>query len=142
MTARRILLLATAISALTGCGSNLAEVTGKVTVGGQPLLGGNGVRATILFQPAGGSGVPATGIVDANGEYRLASGSNEGIVPGDYAVTCTATQLVPSKTPGGTPSGRRISDPKYANAATSGLTFTVQPGDNRFDVALDSPKKK
>ena len=132
-----IAVVALAVAA-GGCGSNLAEVTGVVTVDGMPLRGGNDVRATVIFQPSTGAGRVAVGLVDAEGQYRLSSGSEEGVEPGEYVVTCSATQLVPSRD-GGAAGGRRLTDPSYANSKTSGFKFTVAPGKNEFDLALNSP---
>jgi len=120
-----------------GCGNDLAQVTGVVTVDGQPLRGGGDVRVTVIFQPSTGNGRVAVGLANADGEYRLSSGSEQGVVPGDYVVTCSAIELV--RTPGGGAAGARaITDPSYANSRTSGFRFTVQPGKNEFDLALDS----
>ena len=70
---------------LAGCGSDLAQVSGVVTLDGEPVRGGNGVRGTVCFQPASGEGRAAVGIVDENGAYRLSSGSEEaGPAPLDY----------------------------------------------------------
>jgi hypothetical protein len=138
--AARLLSVAILLVPFSGCGNNLADVSGTVTLDGQPLRGGgdSGIRATVVFQPVSGSAVGAVGIVDENGRYQLSTGSEEGAPPGDYLVTCSATQIIPPKQPGGTPTGRRITDPKYANAKTSGLQFTVEPGNNQFDIALES----
>jgi hypothetical protein len=134
------LLLATALLLpFNGCGNGLASVSGTVTLDGQPLRGGNGVRGTVYFQPAAG-GSSAVGNLDEMGRYDLSTGSKEGAAPGDYLVTCSVAQIIPSKEPGGTPSGRRITDSKYANAKTSGFRFTVQKGDNEFDISLESPR--
>jgi hypothetical protein len=133
-------LVAVSVLALlfSGCGNDLAQVSGVVTLDGQPLRGGNGVRATVFFQPASGSGAAAVGVLDENGRFHLSSGSQQGVAPGDYLVTCTATQIVPSKEPGGAPSGRRITPLKYANASTSGMQFTVEPGGGEFNLTLTS----
>ena len=122
---------------IPGCGNRLAQVSGVVTLDGQPLRGGNGVRGTVYFQPASGTGAAAVGILDENGKYSLSSGSQTGVAPGEYSVTCTATQIIPSPT-GGTPSGRRITPQKYANASTSGFQFKVEPGGNQFNLQLTS----
>lgn len=123
---------------LSGCGNGLAQVSGQVTLNGQPLQGGSGdTRVTVQFQPAGGVGVTAIGLADETGNYTLATGSQNGIPPGDYYVTCTASQIVPSTT-GGAPGGRRITPEKYASARTSGFKFTVEPGRNTFDLPLTS----
>jgi hypothetical protein len=130
------------LAPFSGCGNGLADVSGTVTLDGAPLRGGNDVRATVYFQPASGSGAAAVGILDESGRYTLSTGSEEGAAPGDYVVTFTATQIIPSKEPGGTPSGRRITDLKYANAKTSGLQFTVQSGNNEFNIPLESRTSK
>lgn len=138
--AARTAFVAVSLFVLTvsGCGSGLARVSGVVTLDGQPLRGGNGVRATVYFQPASGTGAAAAGILDENGKYSLSSGSQRGVAPGEYLVTCMATQIIPAKDPGGTPSGRRITPQKYANARTSGFQLTVQPGNNEFNLPLTS----
>jgi hypothetical protein len=126
------------VVAFSGCGDNLADVHGTVTLDGRPLRGGGDVRATVVFQSISGSSTGAVGIVDENGRFTLSTGSKEGVAPGDYSVTCTATKIIPSSEPGRAPGGRSITDPKYANAKTSGLQFTVQPGGNEFEIPLAS----
>lgn len=134
-----VLLAMVAVCLLvTGCGNDLAQVSGVVTVGGEPLRGGNDVRATVIFQPASGQGSTGVSLLDENGEYQLSTGSRSGLAPGEYLVTCTATQLVPSKTPGGLPGGKRITHPKYANTKTSGLRFNVHDGNNQIDIPLEA----
>jgi hypothetical protein len=132
-----VIAISALVLALSGCGNGLAQVSGVVTLDGQPLRGGNDVRATVHFQPTSGSGAAAVGLVDENGRYRLSSGSQEGVAPGEYVVTCSATQLVRSND-GHAAGGRRITDPAYANAGTSGFKFTVAPGKNEFNLALNS----
>jgi hypothetical protein len=127
--------------ALSGCGNSLAQVSGQVTLDGQPLRGGkDGARVTVQFQPADGAGVTAVGLADEDGNYEIATGSQEGIPPGDYLVTCVATAVVSSNNASGQPAFLQLADPKFANAKTSGLRFTVQAGRNEFDIPLVSPK--
>jgi predicted small lipoprotein YifL len=60
-----MLLLAT----LAGCGRpgpQLAPVSGRVTLDGQPLD-----AAEVLFQPDEGTGSPSYGFTDQNGQYEL-----------------------------------------------------------------------
>jgi hypothetical protein len=133
----RLALLACAAGLLTGCGSDLGQVSGQVTLDGQPLCGGGDVRATVYFQPASGNGTTATGLVNESGEYKLSTGSVKGVTPGEYVVTISATQLVKSPT-GGAAGGKRITDPSYANAGTSGFKFKVEPGSNEYNLALNS----
>lgn len=119
---------------LSGCGNGLAQVNGLVTLDGQPLQGGAGdTRVTVEFHPASGIGTVSIGLADENGQYALGTGAETGIPPGEYLVSCSASRLVPG---GG---ARRITDPKFANTKTSGLTCSVAPGDNEFNIALSSP---
>lgn len=86
-------LLAVALSAslflVAGCGgsSGFTEVTGTVTIKGQPAPEGTGVT----FSPVPGSApdlLMATGRLDAQGKFQLFSG-NEGTIgakPGKYKV--------------------------------------------------------
>jgi len=128
-------LMLAACVALGGCGNGLAQVSGQVTLDGQPLHGGNGdVRVTVQFQPADGVGATAVGIADENGNYVIATGSEAGIKPGDYYVSCSVSQL-------GKPANPIRPDPKFANAKTSGLKFTVQSGRNEFVIPLESARK-
>jgi hypothetical protein len=127
-------------AAIAGCGNGLAQVSGLVTVDDQPLHGGNGnVRVTVQFQPANGVGPTAMGLADENGKYTLSTGSQSGIKPGDYVVSCAAEELVTGKS--GVTGARQITDPKYASAKTSGLRFTVQAGKNELNIPLKSPPK-
>jgi hypothetical protein len=134
--ARRAAALLAAV-AISGCGNNLSQVSGVVTINGKPLRGGDDVRATVYFQPTSSDGTTAIGLLDENGRYQLSSGSQQGVAPGEYVVTVSATQLVRSKA-GQVAGGRRITDATYASANTSGLKFTVQPGVNAFDIPLES----
>ena len=120
--------------ALGGCGNGLAQVTGLVTLDGQPLHGGKGdTRVTVQFQPVDGVGANAVGLADDDGNYKIATGSQGGIRPGDYYVTCSVSTLK---------AGGPVADPKFANAKTSGLKFTVQSGKNELNIPLQSAPKK
>jgi hypothetical protein len=125
--------ISVAVLALGGCGNGLAQVSGLVTLDGQPLHGGKGdTRVTVQFQPIDGVGANAIGLADDDGNYKIATGSNGGVRPGEYFVTCSVSTLKP---------GLPVPDLKYANAKTSGFKFTVQPGKNEFNIPLQSPRK-
>ena len=53
--------------ALSGCGSDLADVTGVVTLDGQPLRGGNGHCAGDRRVSTGRAGTAAVGLLDESG---------------------------------------------------------------------------
>lgn len=133
----RLALLLFALMILSGCGSDLGQVTGAVTLDGQPLRGGGDVRATVYFQPVSGNGTTASGLLNESGQYKISSGSQKGVAPGEYVVTISATQLVRSPT-GAPAGGKAIIDPNYANAGTSGFKCTVAAGENEYDLALNS----
>jgi len=133
------LLLLLAAATAGGCGDNFAAVTGTVTLDGEPLRGGAGdTRVTVQFQPASGVGSTAIGLADENGNYTLGTGARAGVPPGEYLVSCSASRLTVGAD-GKTPTGaQRITDAKYASAATSGMKFVAVPGANVYDIALVS----
>ncbi len=133
-------LLAALCAPLLGCGSNLALVSGTVTLDGRPLAGSQQLRGTVQFSPEDGHGTPAVGYLDENGRYSLSSGSRVGALPGKYLVSISATEIIPPKIEGAAPSGRLATPPKYANAKNSGLTAEVTPGNNRFDYSLSTQR--
>ena len=133
------LAIAAASMLLTGCGDRLSQVSGQITLDGQPVYARDGVMATVMFQPVGG-GAAAVGRLDQDGRYRISTGAQTGLAPGEYVATCAINRLIPSTT-GGAASAQAMSDPKYADSKTSGFKFNVQPGDNEFDLALESAGK-
>jgi hypothetical protein len=129
-----------ACSALVaGCGNGMSQVSGAITLDGQPLYARDGVTATVMFQPTGG-GAAAVGKLDRDGKYHISTGSQSGLRPGDYVATCAVNKVIAS-TDGGAASAKGMSDPKYSDSKTSGFAFTVRPGNNEFDLALESLKK-
>ena len=147
---RNILLFVTIITAviLAGCGDGklkTIKVTGTITFDGAPLEG-----ATINFSPKNeGQGHPAYGTTDASGEYKLQThlgNADAGTTAGEYVVTISKKEVVlpPVAAPGEMPSmgGPPPAAPKsliperYASAATSGFTATVEKGKNVFDFEL------
>ena len=133
------LAVAATFLVLPGCGDRLSQVSGAVTLDGQQVFAKDGVMATIMFQPASG-GPSAVGRLDQDGRYHISTGAQAGLTPGEYVATCAINKLIPSTT-GGAASAKGMSDPKYANSNTSGFKFTVRPGNNEFDLALESAGK-
>lgn len=138
----RTALLGIACIMFVGCGSDLATVSGTVTMDGRPLAGSEHLRGTVSFLPVGGHGTAAIGYLDENGAYKLSSGSRVGVLPGKYMVSVSATEIIPAKIPGEAPSGRAASPARYADAEKSGFTAEVVRGRNTFDYALLSQKTK
>ena len=131
-------LLATA----TGCGNGLASVSGNVTLNNAPLKGGGDVRAMVYLYPAGGTGAPAVGLVDEDGSYEITTGTQEGVLPGSYLVSISASQLIGEDIPGEPRSARRITPAKYADPRQSNLRIEVEEGSNTFDFEMEGEPPK
>ena len=112
-----LLLLTLVAGCPGGGGSGLTDVSGTVKLGGQPLESG-----TITFMPVGGT-TSSTGEIE-DGEYSLSTTTpGDGAPPGDYQVTVTAWEKLPTMTEPGVPAVPE----RYMNASTSGLTAKVEP---------------
>jgi hypothetical protein len=137
--------------ALAGCGGpDVQLVEGIVTLDGTPLA-----AATVCFTPLGG-GLPAAGMTDATGRFRLSATVGKkyggGTTPGEYRVT--VEKLVRAGSPEAIaaeaagwkllPSDgdiRRLTPAEYANSARSPLRADVKQGRNTFDFALFQESK-
>ena len=124
---------------LAGCGGKHgAKVSGTVSLDGEPLP--TGCVGTVAFIPTGG-GPPATGMIDDSSGYRLSTGRDKTLPPGDYNVTVGANEApsVASGPNGGPPPpGKPVTPARYRQARTSGLNFTVESGSNTIDIELTS----
>lgn len=129
-------LLAIAL-ATTGCGNGLAKLEGEVSVDGQPLRATGDVRGAVMFQPVT-AGPSSAGTIDEDGHYVAYTGAQEGLPPGEYLVTLRAVKVIPPKDEYSMPGARRITPSRYANAQESGLTVTVDPGSNEWDIDIAS----
>jgi len=126
----RLMPLATVVAHVllvtAGCGSggvSLAEVTGTVTVDGQPVPG-----LEVSFEPQGGEGGTSLGYTGADGRYELFyAGGKKGAVIGPHRV-----QVNPSEMDEG--DGLVTIPPRYN--AQSELNFEVKSGSNAFDIAI------
>ena len=158
-----LLILGAAFCAVlfTGCsgGSSLGTeyVEGTVTLDGEPVA-----EATVMFMPVSeGEGASASGMTDENGVYKLTAQNVEGAtaqggggtLPGEYHVGVIKTEMDEPMseeeayekgieyTPPGpeeTPEITHIVPEKYNDPKQSGITVTVEPGDNAIDIKLTS----
>src|SRR5262245_11610288 len=84
---RRVLVpgFAVLLVAAAGCGNQRGPVpiSGTVTLDGEPVEG-----ATVTFHTVGTDkeGKPATGETDKSGTFRLRTGTDDGVRPGEYKV--------------------------------------------------------
>jgi hypothetical protein len=122
--------------ALTGCGG-----TYESAVSGVVKLDGNLIdRGTVSFAPQG-AGAAAFGVIESDGRYALSTGREEGLPSGQYLVTVAANKPPASlrnKDGGPAALGEPITPEWYRNPATSGLTYTVEPGDNEINIELNT----
>ena len=89
----RAVLLAVAGLSLTtaGCDSGYQNLSGTVTVDGQPAAAG----VTVQFVPEGNTR-PAEGIVDSTGRFVATSVGKAGVMPGAYKICLiNSTESVP-----------------------------------------------
>ena len=121
---------------LAGCTSSnnpkTYPTTGKVTYRGQPVTSG-----MILLTPVD-TGHAATGNLDKDGSFRLTTfQKDDGAVPGSYQV---AIQVFPAEGAGlpGAEFGGKAPPipPKYASAASSGITAEIKASDNHLEWEL------
>jgi hypothetical protein len=124
-TRRIIPLLFLTLAAGLGCSSNLASVSGTVTLDGQPLKTG-----TVSFKSTG-DGALGQGTI-TNGAYQVTTGTASGLKPGDYLVTVVATEIDPPDPtkPSVVPIPRLLAPARYGDATTSGLTAKIKAGKN------------
>src|SRR5262249_38129203 len=113
------LLVASCAALLSGCGSSVAvvPVSGKVTVGSQPVAAGQ----VSCFSTSSQEEVKEmmTGTIDSSGEYTMRTGRRSGAPVGKYKVTVTPP-MMPS------PDGKPPATPfnaKYMGSQTTPLTI-------------------
>ncbi|MGH7199450.1 MAG: carboxypeptidase-like regulatory domain-containing protein [Planctomycetaceae bacterium] len=148
----RLCVAAAALAAfLSGCGGGgegpeLIDVTGTVTMDGEPLP-----NATVRFLPesttsgtttgAGGETQyirPATGVTDDDGQYELQySTAESGAIPGKYRVAISTYRDAEETPDGEEISGSKETVPKVYNIETT-LTAEVSAEKSTFDFALKS----
>lgn len=143
------LLAVICVLVAAGCGSRgpkLGEVTGTVTLDGQPLE-----NVIVTFSPVAG-GAASTGVTDSQGRYQLVSQLGRGALIGQHRISVRSqppTQATagsvssddPSYQYGGEDSSRapvfvEKIPPRY-NTQTE-LMREVKPGRNVIDLQLTS----
>jgi hypothetical protein len=136
---RSLLCLAPVLLA-AGCGGSTAPVSGTVTLNGVPLTGGG----TVTFQ---GKTRGASAIVNPDGTYSIPNAPlgevQVAVLPARAAAASTEpppdpAHLQPPQTLAPTMAMPMFSNvpPKYADPNTSGLTCTVESGEQTIDLPL------
>jgi hypothetical protein len=138
--AARVGLLAVLLAAL-GCGGGPADVSGKVSYQGKTLVFG-----TVVMQGPDGLAIPGT--INPDGTYRVV-----GVAPGKVLIGVVSRDPGPPSAAKGRVSGKTSREgeeagpgaerskwfpipPKYEDHTKSGLTTTLKPGPNQYDIDL------
>ncbi len=132
----KLLFVALLTVAVAGCGErDIVGVTGKITYDGQPATTG-----AVTFQPAPGQPAelqPASGAINPDGTYKMASGLGDGVPPGKYRVAVESMEPVELENP----VQKWLIPAKFANPDTSGLTAEISPsGPSSVKIDFDLPK--
>ena len=136
-------LVAALAMTAAGCGRGdkplMADAAGSVTYNGDPLEG-----ATVVFVPD--SGLPATGITDAEGRFTWNTRGDSGAVvgPGKVAITAVEQLIVVE---GREPTAQELANmsrslipEKYGHPMTSQLSADVKADErNEFTFKLTGP---
>jgi hypothetical protein len=130
-----IYCLAGLISLAAGCSKPdipLGEVTGRVTLDGQPVQ-----NAEVEFTPVSGNRVPSLGETDADGRYIMRfSTTRDGVMLGTNRVRVRSGQPI---IVGGKDLGAREVVPARYHSKTD-LERKVVEGENVFDFELTTEK--
>ena len=125
-----------ALIGVAGCGGAYdSMVLGVVTLDGKVVP-----RGTVAYQPVTG-GPAAYAPIAENGSYVVRTGREKGLPSGEYAVTVTANEpsaVRQTEKGGPPPPGKLITPMWYRSKDTSGLRYTVNPGDNEINLELTS----
>jgi len=114
-----------------GCGKHESSITGTVTLDGAPLS-----RGTVTFHPKT-EGAAAYARIDAEGNYTVKTGDQEGLKPGKYVATVVAT-APPGPGESETAVGKLLIPARYGTVEQSGLEYTITRGTNEIDLNLKS----
>jgi hypothetical protein len=131
-----VLIVACLLSITVGCRERPTTVAGVVTLDGKPLTISRDTRGTVIFEPDGGHGTMATGLLDPSGHFNLSVGSSFVVPPGKYQVAISVSRELPKSDQGEAPAAEFIVPHRYASTRESGLRAEVVPGENnlQFDV--------
>jgi hypothetical protein len=133
---RVILVLLLFALGFSGCNAakNIHPVVGRVSYQSKPVAEGM-VR---FSNPQAGIDVLAK--LQPDGAYSVRMANGNGLPEGTYAVAVVPPHVdspVGAMTPTPQPQCPDIPQ-KYQGPSTSGLTLTVKPGDNSFDIDMQS----
>ena len=115
---------------MVGCGDkNVGNVSGKVTVDGQPV---QGVR--VNFDPMFDGGTSSAGRTDGSGNYTaMLTADSEGVMVGKHTVSFGGTMVDDAGNP------TVVAEiPEDLQSGNSTIEFEVKPGSNTFDYDIQT----
>jgi hypothetical protein len=128
---------AAALVLACGCGDPTGRPAGKVTLGGQPVVG-----AELRFEPSANKDAPVTGLSGEGGVYVLDFGKKGGVPVGPCVVTITYYTLPNGKPlPGGEQGSALRSDPEKVARHEYVFEKEVVKGDSAMDFELSVGRK-
>lgn len=112
-----------------------ADVSGTITLDGTPVEPG-----VVIFSPIDRSRNSSRGKIDAQGRYFLVTQHERGVNSGSYNVSVRVFEKGEAPAPGQRAPANLppLVPERYLQPETSGLTFEVEPGSNKIDLALTS----
>lgn len=137
----RLALLTLLFAGCDGGGPTIVPVRGKITFNGGPWPHPGGLFLLPVQAASNEPLAPGFANFDVNGNFVAECNSGEGLVPGKYQVAVQCWTLPPDDTRPDNPKGISCVPDKYRNSATSGLEFTVDPGQRgHLELSFDVPK--
>jgi len=94
----------------------------------------------VSFHPVSG-GPAAYAMIGDDGSYSIKTGREDGLPAGEYEVSVTANEaaaVAQTEKGGPPPPGKSITPAWYRMKETSGLKYTVHPGNNEINLELTS----
>ncbi len=133
--------LVVAAAAVAGCSRHSSQLSGRVSLDGQPLTAG-----VVTLTPVG-DGPSAYATIGPDGSYSIHTGAAVGLDPGEYVVTVAATATASGRatgveSPGGKGPLPLMTPLEYRDLIRSPLRATVAPGSQVIDFKLESKRKK
>lgn len=130
-----IVLAAVLAAALAGCGSDevRGRIAGRITFQGEPLSEG------LVFFSNNENGIHMSGEVKPDGTYDIITAKGAGLPLGVYQVRVRPPlQPLPSGIVQTAPKPKQYPNipEKYREYQTSGLTLTVNEGQNQLDIDM------
>lgn len=139
---RHLLILICAVLCCAGCGSGnykTGKVTGKITVGGKPVTGGDVMFMPLGKNEKGESGKSARAQIRADGTYSLTTyDAFDGAVIGKHQVTLynPGVQIVDDPmADDDAPKGKSTLTPEEVASLQKPKEVEVKAGDNQIDLA-------